>query len=209
MSVADRCARLPVASRRVIALLVVPVSVFLICGAIWMPISYVRASQAQWRVEAIDVLLSAQHAPALQQALDQQLTAMRTSPLWSKFYKAPTSAAATTALHADLSTLLSSARASVQSLTPIPSEEQTAFSRIGVTFAASVRLNDLQSLLAAMSNHARYLRVERMVVTAPQTQVPDENPPLAVTMDVYAYQLPDQAKAPGEDVLSARAEASK
>jgi hypothetical protein len=181
----------------------------LVYVTIWLPISYVRASQMQWRTEAIDTLSSAKHAPALQQALDQQLSALRSSPLWSKFYKAPTSAAATTALHADLSTLLSSARASVQSLTPIPSEEQAAFSRIGVTFAASVRLNDLQSLLAAMSNHARYLRVERLVVTAPQTQVPDENPPLAVTMDVYAYQLLDQAKTSGEEVLSARAEISK
>jgi hypothetical protein len=209
MSVVDRCAKLPTSSRRLVALLVVPVSVLLLYAMIWLPISYVSASQSRWRAEAIDTLSSAQHAPALQQALDQQLTAMRASPLWSKFYKAPNSAGATTALHADLSTLLSSARASVQSLTPIPSEEQTAFTRIGVTFAASVRLNDLQSLLAAMSSHARYLRVERLVVTAPQTQVPDANPPLAVTLDVYAYQLADQAKAPGAEVRTARAEILK
>ena len=55
-------------------------------------------------------------------------------------------------------------------------------------FAASIRLNDLQNLLTSMSNHSHYLRVERLIVTAPQTQAPDENPPLAVTMDVFGYQ---------------------
>jgi hypothetical protein len=136
MTVADRCARLPLLSRRVVALLVMPVSLLLVCAAVGLPISYVSASQARWRAETIDTLVSVRHAPALQQTLDRQLAAMRVSPLWSKFYNAPTSAAATTALHADLSTLLSGARASVQSLTPIPSEEQASFTRIGVSFAA-------------------------------------------------------------------------
>ena len=136
--------------------------------------------------------------------MDQQLTAMRSSPLWSRFYKTPDSVSATTALHADLSALLSGAQASVQSLTPIPSEEQSAFTRIGVRFGASMRMNDLQNLLTAMSAHSRYLHVERLVVTAPQMQVADQNPPLAVTMDVYGYQLSDVAKATGDEVLSAK-----
>jgi hypothetical protein len=209
MSLTEHCAKLPTAWRRVVAIVVVPMSALLLGAALWLPVGYVRDSQAQWRTDAIDTLSSENHAPAVQHALDAQLAAMRSSPLWSKFYKAPNSAAATTALHADVSTLLSSSRASVQSLTPIPSKQETTFTRIGVSFAASVRLNDLQSLLAAMSNHSRYLRVERLVVTAPQTQVPDENPPFAVTMDVYGYQLEDSVKARGEEVLSAQAERIK
>jgi hypothetical protein len=189
MSLAERCAKLPIASRRVVALLVVPLSIVLLVSVIWLPIGLLRQSQIDWRNEAIDTLSSTQQAPAVQAALDQQLTAMRSSPLWSRFYKTPDSVSATTALHGDLSALLSGAQASVQSLTPIPSEAQSAFTRIGVRFGASMRMNDLQNLLTAMSAHSRYLRVERLVVTAPQMQVPDQNPPLAVTMDVYGYQL--------------------
>jgi hypothetical protein len=209
MSLAEHCAKLPTAWRRVVAVVVVPLSVLLVGAALWSPIAYVRASQAEWRTDAIDTLSSAHHAPAVQEELDAQLAAMRSSPLWSKFYKAPNDAAAATALHADLSTLLASSHAGVQSLMPIASKEDAMFTRIGVSFAASLRLNDLQSLLAALNSHARYLRVERLVVTAPQTQIPDENPPLAVTMDVYAYQLADSAKAGGEEVLSAQAETVK
>jgi hypothetical protein len=188
MKLAQQCAGLPTAWRRVVALLIVPVSVLLLVALVWAPIAYVRAIQVDWRTDAIETLASAQHAPAMQAALDQQIAAMRSSPLWSRFYEAPNSASAATALHADLSALLSSAQANVQSLTPIPSQEQAAFTRIGTRFAASIRLNDLQNLLTALSNHSRYLRVERVIVTAPQTQAPDENPPLAVTMDVFGYQ---------------------
>ncbi|HJY36308.1 MAG TPA: GspMb/PilO family protein, partial [Steroidobacteraceae bacterium] len=170
MSLAERCAKLPVASRRVVALLVTPLAIVLLVSVIWLPIGLMRQSQIDWRSEAIDTLSSTQQAPAAQAAMDQQLTAMRSSPLWSRFYKTPDSVSATTALHADLSALLSGAQASVQSLTPIPSEEQSAFTRIGVRFGASMRMNDLQNLLTAMSAHSRYLRVERLVVTAPQMQ---------------------------------------
>lgn len=204
MNLADRCAGLPIVWRRVVALLVVPASALLLISAIWAPIAYVRGSQVDWRDEAIETLASARQAPAAQAALEQQLAAMRSSPLWSRFYKAPNSTTAATALHADLSGLLTSAQASVQSLTPIPSEEQATFTRVGIRFAASIRLNDLQSLLASMSNHSRYLRVERMIVTAPQTQAPDENPPLAVTMDIFGYQMSDQDKARADEVLSAQ-----
>ncbi|HEY7641631.1 MAG TPA: type II secretion system protein GspM [Steroidobacteraceae bacterium] len=189
MSLAERCAKLPVASRRLVALLGVPLAIVLVVSTIWAPIGLMRQSQIDWRNEAIDTLSSTQRAPVLQATLDQQLAAMRSSPLWSRFYKTPDSVSATTALHSDLSALLSAAQASVQSLTPIPSEQTAALTRVGVRFGASLRMNDLQNLLTAMGSHARYLRVERLVVTAPQTQVPDENPPLAVTMDVYGYQL--------------------
>ena len=204
MSLAERCAKLPVASRRVVALLVTPLAIVLLVSVIWLPIGLMRQSQIDWRSEAIDTLSSTQQAPAAQAAMDQQLTAMRSSPLWSRFYKTPDSVSATTALHADLSALLSGAQASVQSLTPIPSEEQSAFTRIGVRFGASMRMNDLQNLLTAMSAHSRYLRVERLVVTAPQMQVPDQNPAIQSTMDVYGFQLSDAAKTTGDEVLSAK-----
>lgn len=204
MSLAERCAKLPLASRRAVALLGVPLAIVLLGVLIWLPVDFVRQAQLDWRNEAIDTLSSAHHVSAVQATLDQQLVAMRSSPLWSRFYRTPNSASATTALHADLSAVLNTAQASVQSLTPIPSEEQPAFTRVGVRFAASVRMNDLQNLLTAMSAHSRYMRVERLVVTAPQTQSPDENPPLAVTMDVYGYQLSDAAKAPGDEVMSAK-----
>lgn len=204
MNLAERCARLPMAWRRVVVLLVAPVSALLLVAVIWAPIAYLRASQVDWRSDALETLSSAQHAPVVQAALDQQLAAMRSSPLWSRFYAAPDSASAATSLHADLSALLTSAQANVQSVTPIPSEEQAAFTRVGIRFAASMRMNDLQSLLTSMGNHSRYLRVERLIVTAPQTQAPQENPPLAVTMDVYGYQLSNEPKTRGDDVLSAR-----
>lgn len=196
MSIAEQCAKLPTPMRRIVALLVVPLSIASLGAVLWMPISYISSSQAEWRDVAVETLAAAQRAPEIQADLDQQVERMRASPLWSKFYRMPSSAAASTALNSELSAQLTSAGASVQSLTPVPSEDQPAFTRIGVRVTASLRLNDLRTLLTAMSTHARYLRVERLIVTAPQAQVESENPPLAVTLDVVGYQAPPASGAP-------------
>ena len=45
MSLAERCAKLPVASRRVVALLVIPLSIVLLVSMIWLPIGLMRQSQ--------------------------------------------------------------------------------------------------------------------------------------------------------------------
>lgn len=188
MSFAEHCAKLPTSGRRTVALLGVPLAIVSLGTFLWLPISYFRNSQVEWRDDAVATLAAAQRAPEIQAALHQQVERMRASPLWSKFYRMPNTAAASTALHSDLSALLTSAGASVQSLTPLPSEDEPAFTRIGVRVTASLRLDDLRNLLTAMSAHVRYLRVERLVVTAPQVQVDSENPPLAVTLDVFGYQ---------------------
>lgn len=188
MSFAERCAKLPTPARRIVALFGVPLAIALLGAVLWLPISYMGTSHAQWRDDAVATLAAARRAPQIQIALDQQIERMRSSPLWSKFYPMPNAAAAATALHSDLSALLANAGASVQTLTPIPSEDQPVFTRIGVRVTASLRLDDLRNLLTAMSAHARYLRVDRLVVTAPQVQMDSENPPLAVTLDVFGYQ---------------------
>jgi hypothetical protein len=189
VSFAERCAKLPTPARRIVALFGMPLAIALLGAVLWMPISYIGTSQAEWREDAIETLAAARRAPQIQAALNQQVERMRASPLWSKFYRMPNAAAASTALHSDLSALLTNAGASVQSLTPIPSEDQPVFTRIGVRATASLRLDDLRNLLTAMSAHARYLRVDRLVVTAPQVQMDSENPALAVTLDVFGYQL--------------------
>lgn len=193
MTLASRCSKLPPLTRRIVALLVAPLAVVAVGLAIWLPASYVRNAHLEWRDDARRLLAQAKSAPATQAALEQEIAAMRGSTLWSKFYAKAGSGSGAASLHADIGALLTSVQASAQSLTPIPAQDGSLFARIGVRFAASMRVNQLQSLMSALNRHTRYLRVERLSVVAPQAQSPDENPPLAVTMDVYAYELPGDA----------------
>src|SRR5262245_9285411 len=106
MSLAERCAKLPLHVRRVVALVAVPLALVALVGLIWLPLEAARQSQMEWRSDAIKTLSSIRHAPELQAALGQQLAALRASPLRSRVYMSPNGASATSLLHADLSALL-------------------------------------------------------------------------------------------------------
>jgi hypothetical protein len=198
MSIADRCASLPVTPRRVVALVVVPLVLALLIAVLLLPFAATSDSQARWRDEARQLLADARHAPAEQAALEREIAALKSSQLWSKFYSTGGAVSSATALHADVSAVLGAAQASVQSVTPLQSQELEGFTKVGARFTASMRLNQLQSVLTGLAGHTRYLRVERLIVVAPQVQSPQENPPLAVTMEVHGYELPGQAAGASE-----------
>ena len=80
-------------------------------------------------------------------------------------------------------------------LTPLRSVSLGSLTQIGVHLTASLRIDQLERFMVAAGRHPRYLRIERLTVTAPQTQAPAENPRLAVELDIQAFELPRKAAA--------------
>lgn len=189
MSLADKCSSLPVASRRMVALVAVPLAVVLTAYLAVQAIQFVFDVQQDWRSEARSAFAQVRGAEQIQVRLDQDLLALSSSPLWSRFYSPATAGAGATLLQGDVGSLLSAVQSSAQSLTPMPSVPMAEFTKIGVRLTASMRINQLKSFLAAAASHQHYLRVEQLTVVAPQMQIATENPPLAVTMDVYGFEL--------------------
>lgn len=193
MKMVDRCAALPVTSRRLLAVVIVPTVMAAVCVGIIALLQQAVAAQREWRQETEQLLSDAASAPAMQSALEQQTEAVRRSGLRSKFYPAGGAINAAASLQADVDTLVSSVQASSRVLAPLPTTETALAVRYGVRLNASLRINQLQNLLDALSRHPRLLRVERLLVVAPQTQVAEENPPLAVTLDIFGYGLSTDA----------------
>jgi hypothetical protein len=190
---------MPVWTRRAVALLFVPGLIVAIAVAMAMPILGMARSQARWRDDAATTLAAAKHAPAVAAELAQQIAATKGSELWSRFYAGNGSMSSATSLHGDISSLLAQAEASAQSLSPIPAQELPLFSKIGIRCMASMRVNHLQRFMAALARHPRYLRIEHLVVVAPQLQNAEENPPLAVTMDIFGFERDvERIRAPAE-----------
>lgn len=197
MTIADRCAALPPLSRRIIAFVVVPSVMALLGGALVMTAAAAVDAQRLWREETKELLSQAAEAPAQQAALEKQLASMRQSALWSKFYTTSGSGHAAASLQADVAALVNSVQAGGQMLAPIPAQETSLLVRHGVRVTASLRINQLQDLLNATARHARFLKVEQLTVVAPHAQPQKENPPLAVTMDIYGYELARDVSKPG------------
>ena len=195
MMLSRRFEELSKPSRRVLALLVAPTLLVFAASVVYLPVAYLRDAQKDWRDETRSLLSQAKGAVALETQLNGQLTALQASGLWSKFYVAEKSGAAATSLQSDVSSFLGSVQVSAQSLVPIPTAQLPRFTKIGTKVTASMRIDQLRGFLAAVASHQRYLRVEQVTVVAPQTQSIAENPPLAVTLEVYGYELPGVAKS--------------
>jgi hypothetical protein len=180
---------LPVFARRGVALVIVPVAVLTVTAAILVPVTRAREAQDEWREEARRLLAASKRADALKESLDEQIAAVRASPLWSKLYSSTGGAPLASALQSDIGMLLSRVDVSAQTLTPIAAQELPLFIRAGARITASMRVDQLRELMAALATHPRYLRVERLTIDAPRTQIDTENPPLAVTAEIYGYEL--------------------
>lgn len=188
MSFAARCAGLPRPLRHLVVLVVVPLLIVLILATVVLPIAALWKSQLAWRGDAARVLAEAKQVPHVIEQLDQQRAIVEASTLKSRLYLRSGSVSSATALHGDVRALLSQAGGGAQSLTPIPARELEFFSQLGIRCTASLRVDQLRQFIESLGRHPRYLRIDRLVVAAPQSQSPDENPPLAVTMDILGFE---------------------
>lgn len=203
MTLAERCAALPVVNRRLLAVVVVPMLLSLVCIGVVVPAQQAWQAQQRWRQETRQLLSSAAAAPALQTALEQRIEAVRSSHLHSKFYPMGGAMNAAAMLQADVDLLMSSLQLPSRTITPVASTETPSLLRHGVRLSASLRIDQLQELLNRIAQHPRLMQIEHLTVVAPQTQSAEENPPLAVTMDIFAYALAPEPAASAPTVMAA------
>lgn len=194
MTLSGRCERLPRGARRLLALVVTPVLISTFLSMVYLPARALYVSQQGWRAETRGLFSKAKQAEQRSAMLGQQFAALQSSGLWSKFYLSATPGAAANNLQSDIGSMLSRVQVGAQSLVPLPSTELAHFSSIGVRVSASMRIDQLSGLLTAMAQHPRYLRVAQASIVAPQIQSATENPPLAVTLDLYGFELRDDIK---------------
>lgn len=194
MTLAARIAAKPRAVRVGVALVGLALVLALAWAVIVGPLRALIVSQSQWRSEARAALAQARGTAAFEAPLREQLQQLPQQPLWQRLYavEAPELASA---LQRDLSALSATAGASSQSMLTLPSVEERGLLRSGARLSVSLDARALQALLEGIRQHSRYLRIERLTLTAPQAQTVDQNPTLAVTLEVFGYAWPDSARA--------------
>jgi Tfp pilus assembly protein PilO len=199
----ERCRQLPRSSRRVLALMMLPILALLAWIAAVQPLLTIYESQQAWRAEARQLLAFSKRSVAALAQLQQQIAALRGSPLWSSLYRAEPGSGVAAALQSDVGALLAAAQANVQALAPVRSVEVGALRQIGIQVVASMRIDQLQQFMTAAAAHQRYLRIGQLTVTAPQIQSATENPLLSVEMEVHGFEIPDKEAAARDAVQRA------
>ncbi len=173
--------------RRVLALSLLAGAALFLWVAILMPLGWLVRSQDDWRGAVRRDLARALGRATIEPALRKRLSALQTDPIWGRFYEVPQGQDTTALIQRDVVAVGTVSGVTVQAVTPIPVVEEAGLSGYGIRFTASLAADQLKKFMDGLRGNARYLRVERVTVMAPQIQRPDQNATLNVTMEVYGF----------------------
>jgi len=175
------------AVRRAFAVLLLATTVQLLWFGLIMPAHLLVLSQSTWREETQSDLARARGTAGIESQVRERLNALQAAAVWQRFYDNQHSSAIDGALSQDITRLANTAGINIHSLTTLPATTEGLLRRHGVRLAASMSIDQLKLFIAALRTHTRYIRVERLSVSAPQVQPPDRNPPLEIKADLFGY----------------------
>lgn len=195
MTLADRLEGEPRFVQRVVAVALLPVA--LVCA--WLlvasPVKWVLTSQPTWRDSARVELARARGEAEVLKTLTARTASLPSAPIWQRLYAEDTAGSAGSAVQQDVTSLCSSAGLQVQSVALVPSERDGLLVRHAVRVSVTGTADRFQTFLTQVRTSTRYLRVEKLAVTSPQTQRTDENPPLTILADIVGFEA-ERPKAP-------------
>ena len=187
MTVTDRIVAKTSPVRRAFAVLLVPIAVFVVWGLVFLPLRWIATSQDNWRADTRVELARARGQAQMLPVVQEKLTKLPSAPVWQRFYRIEGGADGGAAIQQDVANLCTAAGLGNQSITPLPSQEEGTLMKYGVRLSASGTADQLTAFVARMREHPRYLRAERLNVTAPQAQANEQNPVLSWTLDISGY----------------------
>ena len=187
MTIADRIMARPPAMRRTLAVLLLPLAVLAVWALVFIPLEWVTTSQATWRhATRVELARARAHAQLLP-SLREQLEKLPAQAVWQRFYGVAAARDASAALQRDVSGLCTSAGLANQTISQLPSEPEGPLMKYSVRVSASGTSDQLETFVAKVRQHPRYLRAQRLSITAPQMQSREQNPVLTITMDIAGY----------------------
>jgi hypothetical protein len=187
MSLSDRIVQQRPPVRRMLALVLLVAVLIVIWQDVILPARVILTSQARWRVHARRALAVARGRAAEAPNLQRQLESFPSAPIWQKFYPDGDSANSAAAIRQDITQYAATAGATIRSMEPSPTTEQSGLRRLGVRISASMTVGQLTSFLIQLRVSQRYLRVDALRIVAPQVQIKNANESLLVELQVFGY----------------------
>jgi hypothetical protein len=125
-----------------------------------------------------------EQAPQIQSAQDS----VANSPRWARLYDSQKATQAALQLETDLRAIVSTPN-QVTSMIAEPATTQGDLTRIAVKITLSLSIDQLTEILGRLNRHSRFLKMESLIVQAPDYQVVDSNPVLSVQAEIVGFML--------------------
>jgi len=190
MTVAERLSALSPAGRQALAVALLAAALALTWYAVLKPLHRLLTSQEAWRSDVQRDLAERRGKAAMESQLMAEAEALPELPVWKSFYPGPTEEEANAQIQQDVRGLGATAGVAAFALTPLPKKDHRDYLARGVHVTAVMTADQLKRFSVALRAAPHFLRVERLAASAPQTQSPDQNAPISVTLDVYGYSRP-------------------
>lgn len=187
MSLAERLTARPSWERRTLALGFLALAALAVWAGLMTPLQGLLVSQDDWRAQVRHELAHARGKAASESALRKADAALAADPIWREFFAAPRGQDPTAQIQRDVQNIGMATGVTVQAMTSLPRVTEGGLSGYGVRFTSSATADQLQKLMDAVRGNPRYLRVERLSISAPQLQKPDDNAALVITVEIFGY----------------------
>ncbi|MEJ1962978.1 MAG: type II secretion system protein GspM [Gammaproteobacteria bacterium] len=195
MTLADRLQTKSRVVQRLVAVGLVPTVIVSAWVLVASPLKWVLTSQSSWRESVRSELARARGEAATLKMLTERSVAFPSAAIWQRVYGDGTQGSAGSAVQQDVTRLCSSAGMQPQSVTLLPSEQAGPLVRYTVRVSMTGTADRFQAFLTQLRTGPRYLRVEKLAVSSPQSQRADENAPLTIGADIVGFGA-ERPKAP-------------
>lgn len=187
---------LSLVAQRAVAIVLLLIAAFLIWTALISPTWWLIRSQDSWRHRFEIILADQKGKAAAAHALGSQLEALRTARIWRALLSGDNEDAASEQIQREVAAIAQTAGARETRLQTLPKRQGQGLDAYGTRGTTAMTALQLKLFSSGIRTAPHFLRIERLIITAPQVQGPDQNPDLAVTFDVFGFaQRPSGANA--------------
>jgi hypothetical protein len=162
----------------------------MVAGAAWLlvvPLHWLLTAQQDWRASARADLARGRAEAALAPYVRELTEKLPKEPIWGRFYRPAGAADAGLLLQQDLVQICAASAVTVESVVRLPSHLEGTLLKNGVRVTLSASADHLRIFVDHLRSAPRYLRVEHLHISAPQSQRADENAVVRVTLEIAGY----------------------
>jgi len=185
MTESSPLAELPVVLRRTLAVALLVFAVTMVWQLVVAPLSGLWTFQDDWRTRVRITLARDRGWVESEPAWRSQEALVRQSPVWQRFISASAGVAPGASVQRRVTELLEGI--AVPEVEVQATQIQDGLAAYPVRMRASLSIDQLKNLLLACHGPGMYLRVAHLTVSAPQSQLPQDNTRVQATLDLVGY----------------------
>jgi hypothetical protein len=172
--------------RRSIAIGLLGVALVLLWFGLIEPVANYFRHSADQRGADLNSLSRDRALVAQDGSTETTLTALKGSPRWARFYETQKADKAVLQMQADLREVFKAPN-NPTSMTAVPVVVEGPLTRIATKITLSLTIDQLTESLARLHSHAQLLRIEALMIQAPDYQAPDTNPTLNIQAEIVGF----------------------